>query len=67
MEKRFFACTFLNVKHSSEKIKTIIENVHIFLAYHTNKKYWITISLNSDISWEEIINFLEESYQLVHV
>ncbi|KXA14265.1 MULTISPECIES: MmcQ/YjbR family DNA-binding protein [Fusobacterium] len=40
----------MNVKHSSEKIKTIIDNVHIFPAYHMNKKHWITISLNSDIS-----------------
>jgi len=33
--------------------------------YHLNKKYWNTIILTGQLSWEEIQDLIRHSYQLV--
>lgn len=55
----------INIKLESEKIKKLVDNKIFFPAYHMNKKYWITILLNSNVSFEKIIELIDESYKLV--
>src|SRR5574344_2173626 len=55
----------INVKLDSAKIKNLVDKVSFFPAYHMNKKYWITILLNSDIPFEKITELIDESYDLV--
>jgi predicted DNA-binding protein (MmcQ/YjbR family) len=37
----------------------------VFPGYHMNKKHWNTVLFNSDVSDEEIIKFIDISYQIV--
>ncbi|WP_435056293.1 MmcQ/YjbR family DNA-binding protein, partial [Thomasclavelia cocleata] len=39
----------LNVKNKPSKIEHLIDFKHYFPAYHMNKKYWISILLDSTI------------------
>ena len=55
----------LNVKLNSELIESLIDKKHFFPAYHMNKKYWITILLNSDIDLDLIKSLIDESFKLV--
>lgn len=55
----------LNVKLNPELIESLIDKKHFFPAYHMNKKYWITILLNSDIDLDLIKSLIDESFKLV--
>jgi len=52
----------INVKLDDEKIPSLLEKKGIYKAYHMNKKYWVTISLDETLSDEEIMEYIEESY-----
>lgn len=52
----------INVKLDDAKIPELIEQEGIYKAYHMNKKYWVTISLDDTLSDEEIMHYIEESY-----
>lgn len=52
----------INVKLDDTKIPELIEREGIYKAYHMNKKYWVTISLDDTLSDEEIMQYIEESY-----
>ena len=56
----------LNVKNTPEKIKDLIDFKHYFPAYHMNKKYWISILLDSTIELSSVIELLDESYEIVN-
>lgn len=55
----------LNVKLNPELIESLIDKKHFFPAYHMNKKYWITILLDSDMDLDLIKNLIDESFKLV--
>ncbi len=55
----------LNVKNKPAKIEHLIDFKHYFPAYHMNKKYWISILLDSTIDLNSVINLLDESYEIV--
>ncbi len=55
----------INLKHNPENIANIIDNKNIFMAYHMNKKHWISVILNKNISMEKIENLIDTSYNLV--
>ncbi len=55
----------LNIKLDPDSIKELIDHKHYFPAYHMNKKYWITILLNKNITLEKIKPLIDESYHLV--
>ncbi len=59
------SCTILNLKNSSDKIVSLIDNIHYFKAYHMNKKYWFTILLDKTVKMEEVKELIDESYQLI--
>ena len=55
----------LNVKYPADKILEIIDNKNIFLAYHMNKKHWISIVIDKNIKLESIKELINISYSLV--
>lgn len=55
----------LNLKEKPEEMGEIIDNVHVFHAYHMNKKYWVTVVLDNTIPFERVCDLIERSYQLV--
>lgn len=55
----------LNVKLNPELIQSLIDKKHFFPAYHMNKKYWITILLDSDTDVNLVKSLIEESFKLV--
>lgn len=55
----------LNVKLNPELIESLIDKKHFFPAYHMNKKYWISIVLNSDVDLDLVKSLIDESFKLV--
>lgn len=55
----------LNVKLKEEEINNIVDNKYIFKAYHMNKKHWITIMLSPKFSFNDIIKYIDKSYDLI--
>ena len=55
----------LNVKYPTDRILEIIDNKKFFLAYHMNKKHWISIVLDKNIKLETIKELIDISYSLV--
>ena len=55
----------LNVKLNPEVIESLIDKKHFFPAYHMNKKYWITILLDSDMDLDLVKSLIDESFNLV--
>lgn len=55
----------LNVKLNPELIQSLIDKKHFFPAYHMNKKYWITILLDSDTDLNLVKSLIDESFKLV--
>lgn len=50
-----------------ESIPDLIDNKNYFLAYHMNKKHWLTIKLNDcTLPFENIINHIDTSYILAN-
>lgn len=58
-----------NIEIINLKVKNIDNLLHqkgFYPAYHMNKKYWITIILDDTIKDEDIIKYIDESYELVN-
>lgn len=55
----------LNVKLNPELIESLIDKKHFFPAYHMNKKYWISIVLDSDVDLNLVKSLIDESFRLV--
>ena len=55
----------LNVKLNPELIESLIDKKHFFPAYHMNKKYWISIVLDSDTDLNLVKSLIDESFKLV--
>ena len=55
----------LNVKLNPDLIESLIDKKHFFPAYHMNKKYWITILLDSDMDMDLVKSLIDESFKLV--
>ncbi len=56
------ATDVLNVKIDKDKIPDLVKNNGYYPAYHMNKKYWITITLDETLSDNEIFSLIEESH-----
>ena len=54
----------INLKYQKYKVDEVIDNISIFPAYHMNKKSWITIMLDSDITKTRIKELIDNSYNL---
>ena len=55
----------LNVKLNPDLIENLIDKKHFFPAYHMNKKYWISIVLDSDVDLNLVKSLIDESFKLV--
>ena len=55
----------LNVKLNPDLIENLIDKKHFFPAYHMNKKYWITILLDSDTDLNLVKSLIDKSFKLV--
>jgi Uncharacterized protein conserved in bacteria len=55
----------VNLKEKPEDMERIIDHIHVFPAYHMNKKYWITVLLDETLDFSHLSDLIEESYQLV--
>lgn len=55
----------LNVKLNPNLIENLIDKKHFFPAYHMNKKYWISIVLDSDVDLNLVKSLIDESFRLV--
>lgn len=54
-----------NLKNRPECIQELIDYKRFYPAYHMNKTYWFTILLDQELSWKQLQELIDESYQLV--
>ncbi len=55
----------INVKLDNKVIEGLIKKEGYYKAYHMNKKSWITIILDDTLKDEEIIKYIDESYNII--
>ena len=55
----------INVKLDNKVIEELIKKEGYYKAYHMNKKSWITIILDDTLKDEEIIKYIDESYNII--
>lgn len=51
----------INLKLDDKKIPDLIKKDGIYKAYHMNKKYWVTITLDDKVSDDELFGYIDES------
>ena len=56
----------MNIKLDPKKIDEVVNKDGFYRAYHMNKKYWITISLDETLKDDVILSLIDESYNLVN-
>lgn len=57
---------FCTLKCDPDEVRTLQENFDdIRPAYHMNKKHWISVRLNGDVSDEMVRRLLRQAYELV--
>ena len=55
----------INLKLEPSEIEELIDDKLYFKAYHMNKKYWITILLNSKMDKDKLFELIDKSYNIV--
>ncbi|MDO4814213.1 MAG: MmcQ/YjbR family DNA-binding protein [Gemella sp.] len=55
----------INLKAKPEEIEKMIDGKNYLPAYHMNKKHWLTIVLDENISQDKIRELIKNSYNLV--
>ena len=55
----------LNLRLEASDVDTLITHDHIHRGYHMNKKYWLTIELDTTVDTDMIYALLDKSYQLL--
>ena len=55
----------LNLRLEARDVDTLITHEHIHRGYHMNKKYWLTIELDTTVDTDMIYALLDKSYQLL--
>ncbi|MBO4644439.1 MAG: MmcQ/YjbR family DNA-binding protein [Alphaproteobacteria bacterium] len=56
------AVDVMNLKISTDKIPGLIKRNGIYPAYHMNKKYWISVTLNDALPDETVMELIAESH-----
>lgn len=54
----------IDLRNTKEEIENIVDNQHIFPGYHMNKQHWFTIPLDGRVSFQKIIQYIDNSYSL---
>ena len=55
----------LNLRLEASDVDTLITHENIHRGYHMNKKYWLTIELDTTVDTDMIYALLDKSYQLL--
>ena len=55
----------LNLRLEASDVDTLITHEHIHRGYHMNKKYWLTIELDTTVDTDMIYALLDKSYRLL--
>ena len=56
----------INIKHPAEEIVELTEKYQAVLpGHHMNKKHWVTIMVNQDVSDKNLYDLIQQSYALV--
>ena len=55
---------FLNVKCTPEMVGVMRQEPNVLPAYHMNKTHWMTIVLDNGFPFDDLIRFLDWSYDL---
>ena len=53
----------INVKLEKDQVTDLLKREGFYPSYHMNKKNWITMILNDTLSDEEILSYIQMSYQ----
>ena len=61
-EKSTEQVEIINLKLDKSKIQDLLNERGFYLAWHMNKKSWITITLDETLSDEEIMDYIQESH-----
>lgn len=56
--------TIIDIKVYSDMIGSLQKKEGVFPAYHMNKEYWISISLDSSFPKQELFELLDLSFQI---
>ena len=57
---------FCTIKCNPEQVQQLMENYDdIRPAYHMNKKHWISVRLNNDLSDDMVRSLVRQAYELV--
>lgn len=54
----------MDLRINPQEVDSLVDNKRYFLAYHMNKKSWITFCLDGSLAIEEIYKRIDESYVL---
>lgn len=56
----------INVKARPEMIGVLRQSKGIYPAYHMNKEHWVTLVLQSELTQEDIVNLITDSFDLTN-
>ena len=54
----------VDLRFDVDELPSKIDNKSFFAGYHMNKKHWITILLDGSVPLDEIIGYVDKSYDL---
>lgn len=54
----------IDLRATPEEIDGVVDGKNYFRGYHMNKKHWLTIVLDGSVATEEILDRLNQSYDL---
>ena len=54
----------IDVRFDVNELPKQVDGVRYFPGYHMNKKHWLTILLDGSVPIEELLNYLDKSYEL---
>lgn len=54
----------INLKVDPAKIDKLTEQAGVFPAYHMNRKYWISVSLDDSLNDDDVMSLVGESFKL---
>lgn len=53
----------IDLRFDVDELPKKVDGERYFPGYHMNKKHWITMLLDGSVPFEEILNYLDESYK----
>ncbi len=54
----------IDLRLQPDELEKIVDDKRFFRAYHMNKKHWFSVSLDGAVSTQDILKFVENSFNL---